>query len=153
MPQHTKKFVISGFTADQGGRFLLARLRDGANNKSTQDLARAIATRFHCWPLALRQLSAFLEESQTTMEEISALLSENADLENEIYSYRDSTCSYEHSTLAAAWVPILSRLPQPAARLLNMLSLVDPDGVPSQLFACSDATKAKETFSPFNEFE
>ncbi|KAI8623961.1 P-loop containing nucleoside triphosphate hydrolase protein [Xylariaceae sp. FL1651] len=68
LPRGTKTIQINGLSETEAENLLLSRLNKGTHDEHDRDLSRRIANKFQCWPFALRQLSAFLEESQTTME-------------------------------------------------------------------------------------
>ncbi|KAI1128111.1 hypothetical protein F5Y10DRAFT_292289 [Nemania abortiva] len=149
LPKGTKTIHIKGLCDTEAQNLLLSRLNGGVHSERERELSRRIAQRFQCWPLALRQLSAFLEESETSMETMWSLLCQQTNIEGDIYSYKDSTSSYEF-TLQASWSQILSTLQVPTIKLLNMLSLVDPDNIPSEIFSQGDSTGPP---FPFTQFE
>ncbi|KAK0624304.1 hypothetical protein B0T14DRAFT_495601 [Immersiella caudata] len=63
------------------------------------------------------------------------LFQKTADTDQKILSCRDPTGLYPEDTLSAAWTAILGNLPSNSAKLLTLLSLVDPDNIPDRLFS------------------
>lgn len=152
LPDNTRTIQVSGLTEEECETLLLSRLGEASTDKEDRHISRDIAKFFNCWPLALRQLSAFLEDSLTTIDKMWEILSCNPNVEGEIYSYRDTASPYEH-TLMTAWEPILSNLPHNSTMLLSVLSVLDPDKIPNQLFTPPVNFRGRDVGFLTNEFE
>jgi hypothetical protein len=152
LPLNIVTIPVDSLTEKQGEAFLRSRLSFQHAGERDGSLCQSLARRFHCWPLALRQLSAFMDESRTSEQEMWDLLEKTTDVDSKIYSYRDNSEPYE-CTLEAAWNAILSKLPDNSARLLNILSLLDPDKIPGQLFPRHGISQSGEFEFLTNEFE
>ncbi len=137
LPASAKQIQVGGLTEKEAEDFLLARAGAVNADAGQRWISRCLAKKFRYWPLALRQLGAFVTESETPLDEVWEILSHNPSLEDKIYAYKDTSSLYERALLSA-WDPILSRLPDKAANLLSVLSLFDPDKVPSQLLVSAE---------------
>jgi tetratricopeptide (TPR) repeat protein len=130
----THTFSIPPLTERQGEELLLTRLASFKHeDKPNRSMCRELARHYHCYPLVLRQLSAYMKYTRTSAQEMLDLLEKTSDADGKVYSYKDKDNTYEH-TLQAAWSSVISSLPTDSVRLLNVLCLFDPDRIPSQLF-------------------
>ncbi len=152
LPPNAVTISVESLTEKQGEDLLRSRFNPQRTSERDGALCRNLARRFHCWPLALRQLSAFMNESRTSEQEMWDLLEKTSDVDSKIYSYRDSSQPYE-CTLEAAWSAMLSKLPGNSARLLNILSLLDSDKIPGQLFPLHGISQSGEFEFLTDEFE
>lgn len=152
LPPDTVTLHVDGLTESEGEDLLLLRLNSRNETRKEGSLRRHLARRFHGWPLALRQLSAFMNESHTSEQEMWDLVNKTSDVDTKIYAYKDKGEPYEW-TLETAWNAILSQLPDDAARLLNILSLLDPDRIPGQLFPRQDIPRSPAFEFLTNGFE
>lgn len=147
-----KVIHVAGLTKEEGEEFLLSRLGLPRNSESLRQMAQDVTDRFCRWPLALRQVSAFLEESQLTLEDFRDLLRREATVVSNLYDVRDDSSPYE-ATLQSAWNPILAKLPRNSTKLLNVLSLLDPDRIPSSMFSRDGLDRAQGVEFLPTEFE
>jgi hypothetical protein len=87
--------------------------------------AYAISKTFGGLPLALAQISGFIQQRKVSLKEFLPLY--------ERYSVKIDTrkapgCDYEH-TLSTVWSVSFKKLTETSTSLLNLLSFCDPDGI------------------------
>ncbi|KAK3306512.1 uncharacterized protein B0T15DRAFT_143304 [Chaetomium strumarium] len=132
--KNAQTFSIPPLTDKQGEELLLTRLTS-SNHKDelNRSVCRELARHYHCYPLVLRQLGAYMKYTHTSAQEMLDLVDKTSDTDGKVYSYMDRDNTYE-SSLQAAWSAVMSSLPADSVRLLNILCLFDPDRIPAQLF-------------------
>ena len=91
---------------------------------------------FDCLPLALRQISVFIIESRITIGKLWSLLREKPEAEVNLHSHVDESTGYVYTT-SNVWDTVLAHLDLESSKLLNIMALLDPDGIPDELFAPS----------------
>lgn len=135
LPENTFSFHLRGLAGQQGEDVLLSRVRSISTENGDRALCRKLAVHFECWPLVLQQLGTFMIRSHTTPREMWDLVQNSArsNVDERIYAYNGNT-DYPEGTLVDAWNHILSTLPRDSKSLLNLLSLLDPEGIPAELF-------------------
>ncbi|OJD34141.1 phosphorylase superfamily protein [Diplodia corticola] len=128
---------VSGMDPDEGRNFLLRQLKDTKGAVKDQDdlreISLSVAERFYYHPLALRQASAFIRETESTITKLWDLLQINPANDLQVYNFQDQSTPYEES-LWSVWRMILASLDHGAAKLLTVFCLFDPDGIPDELF-------------------
>ncbi|KAF2809091.1 uncharacterized protein BDZ99DRAFT_571917 [Mytilinidion resinicola] len=120
---------IEPFTVDQGANYLLHLLTDIVSpTQEDKDAVRTIAENFDGFPLGLRQAAYFMRNRRCLPAAYLLLYSENRDTleQEEIPGYS--------KTLADVWELSMRTLSQDAANLLDILTFLDPDAIPIDLF-------------------
>ncbi len=125
-----KSIHLKPFSESDGAKFLLSRLSD----PSAQDesLATVIAKKLGGLPIALSHVAGFIEATSCTFEEVLDMYSYRADAELVDYDSSEITFDYEQS-YDTMWKVSLESLGEEATQLLEMLALLDPDGIPEGL--------------------
>ena len=152
LPTGTEGLQIRTMTEDEGEQFLIDRVGTAADSDA-RSLSRSIAVRFNCWPLALSQVSAWILDTRSTLRKFWDILVNKPETEKRIYAYKNKENHYEY-TLSQVWDTILPSLESSSARLLSVMSIMDPDAVPDRLFRGwkSDSASLSESQS-LDEFD
>lgn len=147
LPKNTVSFHLGGLAEQEGEDFLWSRVRSISTGHNDKALCRKLAAHFDCWPLVLRQLGAFMVHTLITPEDMwrEVQNTRRSSVDEEIYAYNSNT-DYPEGTLMNAWKHILSILSQHSSRLLNVLSLLNPDGIPTELFPRQHIVSQDESF-------
>lgn len=133
-PGNVKAFEIAGLADQQGEGLIFDRLGQTVRAaQNSRELCNKLSLRFDNWPLVLRQLSAYMNETHTDPQKMLDLLESTTDIDNPIYSFRDDSELYQDN-LATAWSAFVHKPPGDSAKLLNILCLLDPDTIPNRLF-------------------
>ncbi|KAK5654035.1 hypothetical protein OQA88_7713 [Cercophora sp. LCS_1] len=141
---NTRYLQLHGLGVDHGEDFLFSRLGSELISKEqSRRFCNKLAAHFISWPLVLRQLSAFMNESKTDPQKMWELLEKTADADNAIFSWVDRDEVYQHRTLIQAWKTILCSLRRDSGRLLSLLSLLDPDKISNRFFSTGGFSNGK----------
>jgi hypothetical protein len=120
---------IREFSDDIGAKFLLSLL-DEPNDLGAEDIqaAHALAQLYGGLPLALRQAASFMRSKRCSPTQFLAIYKSRF---AEIEAFR--VPNYQ-KTMVDVWSMSISTLSSDSLVLLDVLALLDPDSVPSELF-------------------
>jgi hypothetical protein len=121
-------YASVGTLGDEDGSRLLLKAVDLDDNSVTdqqQTAAIAIAKTFDGLPLALTQIGGFIKQRRLALSEFLPLYERHS---SKINARRAHGSDYEH-TLSSVWNVSFERLTENSTHLLNLLSLLHPDGV------------------------
>jgi len=144
LPENTIPFHLVGLAEQEGEDFLWSRVRSISTGNGDKALCRKLAIHFDCWPLVLRQLGAFMIHCPIAPKDMWERVqhTRRASVDEQIYAY-NGNADYPEGTLMKAWEHILSTLPPHSSRLLNLLSLLDPEQIPADLFPRPNISKTE----------
>ncbi|KAI1085963.1 hypothetical protein F5B19DRAFT_231954 [Rostrohypoxylon terebratum] len=134
LPQIRAKIVeIHGFAENEATKFLLNQPGIETKDAATVNASRSIAKKLGYLPMALMIIGAFASESRSTLIEIDQFLRNGA--QTDLLSHEsDATARlYEH-TWETIWASDLASLNRKTTEFLNVISLLDPDHIPKDLF-------------------
>jgi hypothetical protein len=138
-----KGLHLEPFSVEQGADFLLLSLDIHVSPLQVDlEAARSISARFGGLPLGLRQAAYFMRNKKCLP---AAFLNLYNQKHNEIEQIKMPGYT---KTVADVWEMSMSTLTQDAADLLDILTVLDPDVIPVQLFRTYDHTV---TFTDFLE--
>ncbi|CAG9985160.1 unnamed protein product, partial [Clonostachys byssicola] len=139
------------FTVDESLAFMLKmNTNSDALDKEELDVAREIADRTGHLPLALNSISAY---ARTTSSSYRTFIQHYRDFDTNMLFQddkgRDST--YERS-IRNTWTMTLNLIDPLAQMLMETVALLDPDGIPTELFECHDLNAKFEHNGPARTF-
>lgn len=120
---------LKAFTNEQGANFLLSLLDNFASPSQTdKEAAISVSQRFNGLPLGLRQAAYFMRKKKCLP---AAFL--------DLYNQKHDGIERFHipgytNTVADVWEMSMNTLTRDAADLLDILTLLDPDAIPIQMF-------------------
>lgn len=120
---------LGSFTSEEATTFLQNLTYDPAAGEDSSSL-QALAQRLGCLPLAITQIAAVINRRDLTFSECLDQYDQEsliAHLEQISMTSQSATYTYQHS-LATVWS--LEALDGSARALLELVSILDPDGVP-----------------------
>ncbi|KAF2261850.1 hypothetical protein CC78DRAFT_535308 [Lojkania enalia] len=120
---------LKAFSDDAGSEFLCSMLDEGQTKSDTdKEAIQSLARYFGGLPLALRQAGTFMTRKSISPSQFKHLYQQRFE-EIEMLEVAD----YE-KTVADTWAISSSTLTEDARILLDTLSLLDPDSIPTELF-------------------
>jgi hypothetical protein len=120
-------YDLQPFDLEEAADFLL-NLTEREDSTSDRDGALQVARRLGGLPLALRQMASIIKTRQMSFEDFIQVYDKRESQEELLKARLDS---YRHSV---ASVFALENLAESGTTLLNMLSMLDPDGIPETFF-------------------
>lgn len=129
-------YDLQHFDLEEAAYFLL-NLTGRKNSPADRDRAVQVARRLGGLPLALRQMASIIRTRQMTFEDFIHAYDERESQEELLKTRLDS---YRYSV---ASVFALENLSENGTNLLNMLSMLDSDGIPESFFTSSSSTELK----------
>ncbi|VUC20615.1 unnamed protein product, partial [Clonostachys rosea] len=139
------------FTAEESLTFMLDMNKSSSTlNEEELDVAREIADRTGHLPLALNSISAY---ARTTSSSYKSFIQHYRDFDTNMLFQDDKghDSSYERS-LRNTWTMTLTSIDPLARVLMETIALLDPDGIPTELFQCHDMKAKFEYNGPAKTF-
>lgn len=140
------------FTVEESLAFMLKMNTTNSNtlDKEELDVVREIADRTGHLPLALNSISAY---ARTTSSSYRSFIQHYRDFDTKLLFQgnkgKDST--YERS-IRNTWTMTLTSIDPLARMLMETVALLDPDGIPTEIFECHDMNAKFEHNGPARTF-
>ncbi|KAI9723512.1 MAG: hypothetical protein M1835_003921, partial [Candelina submexicana] len=128
-------YQVQPFDENVGSSALLSLTSHDESSPSNQHIAKVITNMLGGLPLALRQISGFINQQKLTLEAFLPLYERNA---SKIHRRKGGVTDYEH-TISTVWELALTELPENARTLQNLLAFLDPDRI-AECILTSDLT-------------
>ncbi|KAF3914334.1 hypothetical protein AA313_de0204576 [Arthrobotrys entomopaga] len=116
---------VRPFDSEAGRTAFRSLLKQKISSPADMELAAKIVDQLGGLPLAIAQISGYINQQRYSLKEFLPLYIKNA---SKIDQKRVSKVSYEH-TLSTVWTLSLEKLSGEAATLQNLLAFFDPDKI------------------------
>ncbi|EED16512.1 NB-ARC and TPR domain protein [Talaromyces stipitatus ATCC 10500] len=131
--------ILPPFTVKEATDFLLKLTHRESESKNETDAGTAVAERLGGLPLALTQMAGVIERRDLSFAEFLRIFNEEEDVRSKFFKMQIGNGSmrssrYQH-TLDTVWA--LEKLNKSSSILLDVLSVLDPDGIPEQILTGS----------------
>lgn len=138
----TASIHVQPMTPAEGSSLIQRYLRRGDSEKeAAENLSQALGG----LPLAMTHFAGYVTKSQCTIQQILNSFCDRA-RSSQVWTAEsiESTSMYAH-TLATVWDLAWTRLSNDSKIVLEMISFLDPDGIPEEMFiGNSEASNASE---------
>ncbi|KAK4178920.1 hypothetical protein QBC36DRAFT_365743 [Triangularia setosa] len=157
LPGTVRTVVVAGLSQEHGAELLISKVP--CSHSEAREVmwpqCVALAQRFDGLPLVLRQLGAFMHCANITPRQVVQLLDKPDGGNGKIYFYHDKEKFEERQgTLEDAWAAIFPRLSTDSTKLLNILSLLDRERIPAEMFPFTSERPPYQSFEfLFDEFK
>ena len=138
----TDVYNIPCFTAEEGSELLLHLLdcqpRHSVIEKpNDHELAKELSSKLGGLALGLAQVAGFVVSSQCTLAEMLEIYKQQEAAKADIPSSEQPVnLHYEHN-LDTVWTATFSRMNDRSLFFLGILSFLDPDAIPEEIFAAN----------------
>jgi hypothetical protein len=131
--------ILPPFTTQEATDFLLKLTHRESESRNETNAGTAVAERLGGLPLALTQMAGVIERRDLSFEEFLRIFNEEEDVRSRFFKMQVNNRSmrssrYQH-TLDTVWA--LEKLNKGSSILLDVLSVLDPDGIPEQILTGS----------------
>ena len=133
----TESIHLQPMTPAEGSSLIQRYLRRGDSEK---EAAESLSQALGGLPLAMTHFAGYVTKSQCTIQQILNSFHDRAK-SSQVWTAEsvESASMYTH-TLATVWDLAWRRLSSDSKILLEMMSFLDPDGIPEEMFIGSDET-------------
>ncbi|KAK3718564.1 hypothetical protein LTR37_005068 [Vermiconidia calcicola] len=130
---------VEPFSQQEAANFLRRRA-PAADRRRDRDAAAELAQRLDCLPFALRQMGDLIHRRQTTFRRFLEVYQNEADQGKAEKLHKTSVkqSSDYNFTLSTVWA--IEGLHEKILSLLNVLALLDSDGINEEILMCGDWT-------------
>lgn len=118
----------------------------------TYDDAKEIARRSTGLPLALSHMVSYINYNGPTIKDFLTLYDKSRSRIVDSLTRGGLERGYD-KTLGTAWTFNIMNLPEKSSEMLNVLALLDPDGIPLEILRHFDVPGASEVFDAFGSLE
>lgn len=130
-------FHLPCFAAEEGTELLLHLLPQGSLGsapESQRSSALELSKKLGGLALALAQVAGFVASAQCTLQEMVEIYEQQQSSEGELPSPNGPVDFYYEHTLNTVWTATFSRMSERSNFFLGLLSFLDPDIIPEDLF-------------------
>jgi len=128
----SSEICLKPFDRADGSKLLLRHLRKDESSTQSTD-ARRISDELGGLPLAIAHVAGYLAESRASLGDCLELLKERRNSAR-IFSIAPPMTIFQYEkTLGTVWDVALQRLDRDALTLIQVLSMMNPDGVPEDM--------------------
>ncbi|KAF2685927.1 pfs domain-containing protein [Lentithecium fluviatile CBS 122367] len=143
---------LQSMAPEEGRELIQKYLRRGQSEK---EAAERLSAQLGGLPLAIAHFAGYVTRSQCLIDDMNACLKERFK-SSRIWTVKDTSCltDYEH-TLATVWDLAWRRLEDDAKELVEILTFLDPDAAPENMFVQSPHLLEYVrllTYSPLSRF-
>ncbi len=135
----TDVYNIPCFTAEEGSELLLHLLEcqprhSVAATNNEHELAKELSSKLGGLALALAQVAGFVVSSQCTLEEMLEIYKQQEAANENVPSSEQPVDFYYGHSLDTVWTATFSRMNDRSLFFLGLLSFLDPDAMPEDIF-------------------
>ena len=129
----TKEIALKPLDDTEGAGLLLKHLRDENKTEEQQKHARSISFELGGLPLAIAHVAGYLSQSGESLQKFLEQFSERVHSAKVFQMDAPMTTFQYERTLGVVWDVALQRLSPDALQLIQILSMMNPDGVPEDM--------------------
>ena len=130
--RQSKSYSLEPFTPDEALQFMRKRLSENIDLIDGESAILSLIEKMSCFPLALEQAGAYMENTRRTCSEYLDLLDKRGTLET--LAAKQSAPTNYHLTVTGTLSLSFDKLSESARQLFDLCAYMSPDGIPLAFF-------------------